>query len=112
MGKTVQTLLISAVVIFATTVHAADTEEFFRAAVEPILVGQCLECHAGDRKGGLDLREKSTTMAGGKSGAVIVPGDAEASLLYQYVRDEEMPPKHPLSTEQRATIQQWITDGA
>ena len=86
--------------------------EFFREKVEPIFVGKCLECHAAEKKGELDLRNRKTALAGGESGVVIRPDRPDESLLYRHVRDGEMPPKDPLSKEQIAVLQRWIADGA
>ncbi|WP_339911222.1 DUF1553 domain-containing protein [Symmachiella dynata] len=86
--------------------------EFFQQKVEPILVGRCLECHGSEHKGELDLRSKATALKGGESGSVIEPGDVDSSLLYDYVVNEEMPPKKPLSDDEMAVLKQWIETGA
>lgn len=51
---------------------------------------------------------------GGESGAAIAPGNAGESLLYQRIRDEEMPPKKSdrFTAEQIALVQAWIDAGA
>ena len=65
---------------------------------------------------GLGLATAEHMLKGGKRGAAVVPGDAEGSLLYQAVAGKgelKMPPGRPaLSTEELATIKQWIQDGA
>ncbi len=91
---------------------ADDQVRFFRENVEPILVGRCLECHGSEQKGGLDLRTKATALKGGESGAAIEPKQPEESLLYDYVLNEEMPPKQPLSKKEIAILKQWIEQGA
>lgn len=90
--------------------HASEAQ--FKTSVEPILAGTCLECHGGASKGGLDLRTRASALLGGESGPVIVPGDPEQSLLFQYVRDGKMPPKRPLDAAQVDAIRQWLLDGA
>jgi hypothetical protein len=70
-----------------------------------------LECHSAAGKGGLDLRSRATAFAG-EGGAVIVPGDPGASVLFQKVAAQEMPPKHPLTVQEVETLRQWIVDGA
>ena len=77
-----------------------SAEDFFRDKVEPILATHCLECHASDQKGGLDLSRRETAMKGGESGAVISPGQPDESLLLDYVASEAMPPDEPLSAEE------------
>ena len=62
--------------------------EFFETRIRPILIENCLECHGDDLdelKGGLDLSSAAGLHRGGESGKVVVPGDAEASPLFQAV---------------------------
>lgn len=89
----------------------ADQEARFHAEVAPLLAGQCIECHAAGGKGGLDLRSRDTAF-NGDSGAVVTPGDPDASLLFKYVSTHEMPPKRPLSEKQIEALRRWIADGA
>ncbi len=77
-----------------------------------ILATACLECHGSDPKGGLDLRTRASAMKGGHSGRAIVPGSGQDSLLLHRVRAHEMPPKHPLTKAQIASLKQWIEAGA
>src|SRR5437763_12897845 len=85
---------------------------FFRTKVEPILVSRCLQCHADEHKGGLDLTTKATALKGGENGAVIVPHKPEQSLLIEYVSKGQMPPKKPLPTDEISLRRRWIADGA
>src|SRR5262245_32586802 len=77
-----------------------EAVEFFEKKVRPILAGVCSDCHSSSApklRGGLRVDSRETLLAGGNSGAAIVPGDADASLLVQAVRytdeDLQMPPK-------------------
>ena len=54
------------------------------------------------------MRQRERTFAGGDSGAVIEPRNADASLLWQRVAADEMPPKHPLSDDEKALLRRWI----
>src|SRR5262245_27839440 len=65
----------------------------FSADIKPLFEAKCSRCH-GDkaRKGDLDLRTPAAIMKGGESGAVIVPGKSDQSLLYQKVHGGMMPP--------------------
>src|SRR5262245_54155643 len=73
----------------------------FDARIAPLLSRHCLECHnASDRKGGLDLAHREAAMAGGDSGAVIVSGNVEQSLLWRRVSTGEMPPETPLANDE------------
>ena len=50
-----------------------DGGQRFETQIAPLLARRCLECHNGaDKKGGLDLTQADTTIAGGDSGTVIV----------------------------------------
>ena len=85
----------------------------FTSSVLPIFQQNCVSCHGGTN--GLTLSSWASTMAGGNSGAVVVPGDAVGSLLYQKINGMGgiMPPSGPpLSSSQIATIGQWIDEGA
>lgn len=83
--------------------------------VRPILKAMCFHCHGeeSDLRGGLDLRLVRLIQAGGESGPAIAPGDPATSLLWQRIESDEMPdgPKK-LTPEQKATIRQWIEQGA
>ena len=84
--------------------------------VAPILAMHCNTCH-GDA-GGLSTRSHAELMAGGNLGIVVVPGNAERSLLVHFIdgrRGEahRMPlGGRPLSREQIDTIRRWIDEGA
>ena len=85
----------------------------FDATIAPLLAARCLECHnPSDQKGGLDLTQQATALAGGDSGPALVAGDANESLLWQRIRDDEMPPKRPLAAADKALLREWIAGGA
>ncbi|MBL9092712.1 MAG: PSD1 domain-containing protein [Planctomycetaceae bacterium] len=92
--------------------------EFFEKQVRPLLAKHCLECHSTAEgrtvKGGLALDSRAGWTAGGDSGAVIVPGDPDASLLIEAVRYDgyEMPPTGKLSAEEIAVFERWVKLGA
>ena len=96
---------------FASILFAQSLD--FDKQIAPIFVSHCLECHQGDQpEGGLNLSDLSTLTKGGESGPGIHAGDAEGSLLWERVNADEMPPEHPLSSEQKSLLRQWIQDGA
>jgi len=91
--------------------------------IRPLLSDRCFRCHGPDantREAGLrlDLREAAVAMRA--DGAAIVPGDADASLLWQRVNahgtDEQMPPassgKPALRPDELALVRRWIDAGA
>lgn len=84
--------------------------------VKPILQQKCFSCHNPDKKSAdLDLTTYTNLMLGGASGAVIEPGDASASYLFELVTHESepvMPPESPkIADEMIETIRKWIDDG-
>jgi len=93
----------------------ADDVEFSRH-VAPVFEQHCIRCHSGENaKGELNLSTHEAALAGGESGASIVPGKADDSLLIEYISGEEpQMPKDgdPLSAEQVAAVRRWIESGA
>jgi len=67
----------------------------FEAEVVPLLISRCLECHNSDqRAGGLSLNSEEGFLKGGDSGEAFDTGSPLESLVWQRVRDGEMPPPH------------------
>jgi len=92
----------------------------YRQDVLPILERRCIKCHGGTRddgsvriEEGLDLRTYASLLAGSFNGAVIEPGNAEASYLVELINEGEMPKNEPrlLPAEIRA-ITDWVQAGA
>ena len=96
----------------------ADEAVDFERDVKPILQRHCFECHgAEEQESGLRLDRTDTRMLGGNSGAAIVPGKSDESLLIKAVRGSDeidrMPPDGPaVSDEDIATLVRWIDAGA
>jgi len=81
----------------------------------PIFEKSCARCHGGSNgtEGDLNLRTYDNMMKGGESGAVIVAGDPDNSLLVELIREGEMPRRAPdLPQEQIDLIAQWVAEGA
>ena len=101
----------------ASEVDPADLE-FFESKIRPVLAERCYECHGGDPKkirGGLVLLDAGGLRAGGDSGAVIVPGSPEDSLLIEALHYEgltQMPPDGKLPPQVIADFELWIRRGA
>jgi len=96
-----------------------EQEEFFESKIRPVLVNQCGKCHASTAekvRGGLLVDSRDGLRRGGDTGAAIVPGNLEESLLIQAIRyqDDElqMPPKTRLSAEVIADFETWVRMGA
>ncbi len=83
-----------------------------------LLQQKCFQCHGATvQMSGLDLRTRETMLKGGASGAAIVPGKAEASLLYRRITGAEQPqmpmaPVQPLSAQEIALLKTWLEQGA
>lgn len=81
-----------------------------------ILEAKCITCHGDLRTSDLDLRERGAILKGGKRGPAVVPGNAEASLLYKAVKREgelQMPPgKTGLIPSEVSALRDWINAGA
>jgi WD40 repeat protein len=98
-------------------VVVAPAAEFHRD-VAPILREYCAGCHnADDQDGDLSIETYRSLMVGGESGAVVVPGDPDASLMVQALLKQKkpfMPPKKEPqpSAEQVGIIREWIAEGA
>jgi len=91
--------------------------QFFESHVRPLLVEHCYECHSSKSKtvkGGLKLDSREAAIKGGDSGAGIVPGDSDKSLIIDAVRWKtfEMPPRGKLAPNQVETLARWVSAGA
>ena len=108
---------LSLLVAFAAThlnAAFADSPHSFEADILPILNAHCLQCHGGvHQKNDLDLRTLAALLKGGKSGAAIVAGNSEESLLWQKIVKDEMPKTdNKVSEANKKRIRAWIEDGA
>ncbi|WP_414662327.1 PSD1 and planctomycete cytochrome C domain-containing protein [Horticoccus sp. 23ND18S-11] len=112
--------------LLLTALPAADLTpeqvEFFESKIRPILVDACYKCHSvesGKSKADLRLDTRDALLKGGATGAAIVPGNPEKSLLIEAVRygteDLQMPPKDEggkLDPAKIALLEQWVKMGA
>jgi len=103
------------------TTKAADLPdpagiEYFEKHIRPVLVKQCYSCHSGSvrARGGLRLDTKQGLLTGGESGASVVPGNPEESLLVQALKYQghQMPPAGKLPDEVISRFEDWIQRGA
>lgn len=113
--KLILAICLSSMLIICRGVSADD--DFFEKKIRPVLVERCFKCHsekAESVKGGLLLDSREASRRGGESGAAVVPGDLEESLLLSALRYEsfEMPPDGKLPDSVIADFEQWIKAGA
>ncbi len=100
----------------ATDVASARVD--FLKQIQPIFESSCYGCHGPKMQmSGLRLSEKAPALAGGQSGAVIIPGKSTDSPLYRRVAglgDQPRMPMggKPLDAAQIALIRAWIDQGA
>lgn len=100
---------------FTPHVGLAD-DEFFEKRIRPILVEHCQKCH-GDKKtkGGLRLTDRDSAIKGGDTGAAILPGKPDDSLLIKaidYTGELKMPPEGKLSDSEIEKLKRWVMLGA
>ena len=106
-----------AVGLCLVTASASADEIDFAHEVVPVLKQHCGKCHTGDqKKGGLSLNTRETTLAGGESGKVVVSGkSAESELIKRLTSDDpdvKMPPEGPrVPAEKVALLKAWIDAG-
>ena len=113
-SKPLRLLIYMFGIVFSATVQAGD----FEADVAPVIVRRCLECHKGkDPSGGLSLESYAGLQRGGESGAVVVSGKPDESILLARVSSGEMPPTvkgipQKLPAAEQAILTDWIAAGA
>ena len=95
----------------APTVTFSEGPLTWDGSIGGLLTTKCSSCHAtGLASKGLDLTSYASAMKGASTGAVIVPGDAAASLLIQI----QSAGGHPgqLSQTEITRLKDWIAAGA
>ncbi len=98
---------------------ADEPNAAFENQIRPVFVETCFRCH-GDAKvaGELRVDSRESLLTGGDSGAAMVPGSPESSLLIKAIKRHAdvsaMPPDadKALRPEQVAAFEKWIRDGA
>jgi hypothetical protein len=83
--------------------------------VRPLLAKSCFGCHTGAAMGGLRLDSREAVLKGGKSGAAVVVGKPEESLLVKAIEHSherlKMPPSGKLSEAEIKVLKDWVRDG-
>lgn len=97
---------------------SADASPDYARDVKPLLARKCFACHGAlKQSGGLRLDTRGVMLAGGDSGAAVVPTNVQASLLLSAVRGdgdiERMPlESEPLTDAEIELLKTWIAAGA
>jgi hypothetical protein len=84
----------------------------YESGFKALFDGRCIACHSGvDPKGGLDLTSYSALLTGGNSGPGIVPGNLDASQIYQ---KQTSKPTHfgQMIRDELNALEEWILSGA
>lgn len=89
-------------------------DDLTKAAIS-ILKENCYQCHGVDFKApGLDILHHDSLMAdrGEDRDPYITPKNLEESLVWRYISTDYMPPKGPLSDDDKSIVKKWIEKGA
>ena len=102
--------------LLAQTAAGGNADEFFESRIRPLLAQNCFACHTNSKMGGLQLDSSAGLKKGGVDGAVVVPGNPDASILIQAVRYThqrlKMPPAAKLTDGQVDDLAAWVKMGA
>jgi len=96
----------------------AEQQKFFETKIRPVLLESCGRCHSTEGgqgiRGGLSISSRESLLVGGESGPAVVPGDPDASMLWEAInyRGLRMPPNGQLPPAVIADFRQWIEMGA
>ena len=99
----------------SSAVAAPPAASIYETDIQPLLVARCGRCHAnGKTKGKLDLGSLAGIQQGSESGAVVVPGKPNKSLLVEVLSEGAMPPdgKNRPTAAEVARITDWVRRGA
>ena len=102
--------------VSSSTATGSEVADYFESNVRPLLAAHCQKCHGANKhESGLRLDRRDGFLHGGEDGPVVVPGDAQKSLLIQAVQqtgDIKMPPESKLSEPEIAMLTEWVNHGA
>ena len=100
-------------IVIVTTSSDAIADDLASSPAKSLLAHKCISCHSGDdAKGKLDLTSREKMIAGGESGPSIDANSPENSPIWLRVQKDEMPPKHPLSADEKRLLKNWVAGGA
>ncbi|MEE9555378.1 MAG: c-type cytochrome domain-containing protein [candidate division Zixibacteria bacterium] len=90
----------------------------YSSDIQPIFNNNCAgsNCHVGGMANGLSLESYTSLMNGGNSGAVVLPGNPDGSIIVRRLEGNIQPQmplgRSPLPTPQIQLIRDWIAEGA
>ncbi len=101
-------------VILGSTSRAAEAEDVYTEQIRPLLAAHCIRCHGGDKaRAELDLSHPQGLRQGSYSGSILDATKSGASLLWQQVAEDAMPPgRKKLPADAKAVLKKWLEQGA
>ena len=96
----------------------AETPVDYVTQIKPILKARCFSCHGAlKQEAALRLDTGKLLRKGGDSGAAVVAGQSQASLLFERISDTDessrMPSEgKPLTADEIDLFRRWIGEGA
>ena len=95
----------------------AQSLDLFKTKIRTLLGENCVRCHGGEKtKGEFDLTTREALLKGGETGAAIVVGKPEESMLLRLVRHDDEPHMPAegarLPDEAIEQLSAWIASGA
>jgi hypothetical protein len=90
-------------------VPSASGSPTYDSFVGPLFVAKCGSCHGTSSSAGLNLTTYAGAMKGSNGGPVIIAGDSAHSKLVEIQSKQHFA---NLSTQELATVKQWIDSGA
>ena len=114
MSKILITLLFFFFIVCDAKADKVE-DDFFERSIRPVLLERCIECHGSAvQKSGLRLDSRKAVIEGGKNGAVVIPGNPNASKLITSIKHEgqlKMPRDKKLSDIEIKAFEKWVTLG-
>ncbi len=114
MSKILITLLFFFFIVCDAKADKVE-DDFFERSIRPVLSERCIECHGSAvQKSGLRLDSRKAVIEGGKNGAVVIPGNPNASKLITSIKHEgqlKMPRDKKLSDIEIKAFEKWVTLG-
>ncbi|MEQ9070286.1 MAG: DUF1549 domain-containing protein, partial [Gimesia chilikensis] len=109
---------LTLITVSTPALQAAEKVDYLKQ-IKPLLTEKCYACHSAlKQEAELRVETRELMLNGGDSGAALVPGKPDDSLLLYRIMaegDEQMPPPEEgarLSTKQIELIKTWIEQGA
>lgn len=102
----------------AVTIVTETPQISYAQQIQPIFTASCggSQCHIGGTANGLSLSNYTSLMQGGNSGAVVIAGNPDNSIIVGRLEGTITPQmpfgRDPLSPSQIQLIRDWITEGA